>query len=69
MIMNGIDKLGVSPSVMHCLNRMALCLRTVSGCTVVHPDPPKAPIRLYSQPEGRAFPADFRLRGRRRSPD
>ncbi len=37
-----LDKLGVSPSVMHC---------------------------LYRQPEGRAFPANFCSRGRRRSPD
>ncbi len=41
-ISNLLDKLGVSPSVMHC---------------------------LYRQPAGRAFPADFRSRGRRRSPD
>ncbi len=33
------------------------------------PDPPKVQIRPFSQPEGRAFLADFRPRGRRRSPD
>ncbi len=54
---------------MHCLYRMEWRLRTVNGCTEVHPDPPKAQIRLYRQPAGRAFPADFRSRGRRRSPD
>ena len=64
-----LDKLGVSPSVVHCLYWMELYLRTVSGRTEVLPDPPKVQIRLYSQPEGRAFLADFRSRGRRRSSD
>ena len=48
---------------------MELCLRKVSGRTEVRPDPSKVQIRLYSQPEGRAFVADFRPRGRRRSLD
>ena len=35
----------------------------------VRPDPSKVKIRLYSQPEGRAFVTDFRPRGRQRSSD
>ncbi len=45
---------------MHCLYRMELHLRTVNGCSEVHPDPPKAPICLYRQPKGQALPKDLR---------
>ena len=37
----------------------------MSGFAEVHPDPPKVKIRLYRQPEGRAFPTDCRSRGSR----
>ena len=53
--------LGASPSVVDWLYWMDLCLWTVSGCTDVRPDPPMVQIRLYGQPEGQIFVADFRF--------